>query len=140
MPIVFTICHSPEGVPPQRSQRWWRPTRSVHPPCPHSHFIDARANALLASVGAGSSDVEEILTLERGGHPHPGVCRGTARGIAVTARPMNQGEAQRVFASRNVWRTGAEGDEGAIAACSYSCEGRAITREAARECDLHNPR
>ena len=100
MPIVFTICHNPEGFLHTVTALVATLRDRFILLTPTASFADARANALLASVGAGFSDLEEILTLEPGGRFASRKSAGElfSRYLPPQPEPMNQDEAQRVFA------------------------------------------
>jgi hypothetical protein len=100
MPLLFTICHSPEeslkivtALVATLRERFVLLT-------PTNAFADARAQALLSSVGAGHSGLDPVLTLEAGGRFSARQSAGElfSRYLPPQPEPMNQGEAQRVFA------------------------------------------
>ena len=100
MPIVFTICHSPVGFLQTVTALVATLRERFILLTPTASFLDARAQALLASVGAGFFGLDGILTLEPGGRFTS--CRSAgelfSHYLPPQPEPMNQGEAQRVFA------------------------------------------
>jgi len=110
MPLLFTICHSPEEFHSRVTALVAILRERFILLTPSSDFTDARAQTLLAGVGAGFSDLERILTLEPGGRFSATHSAGElfSRYLPPQPEPMNQGEAQRVFALMQSLEDGAK--------------------------------
>jgi hypothetical protein len=138
MPIVFTICHSPDeflqtvtALVATLRQRFIVIT-------PTTRFSDARTQALLATVGAGFSDLEGILTLEPGGRLSARHTAGElfSSYLPPQPEPMNRGEAERVFALAKCLEDGPKVTKAPLLRVFNLLVREGLSqREAARECN-----
>lgn len=138
MPIVFTICHSPDGFLQTVTALVATLRQRFIVLTPSTRFVDARAQALLASVGAGFSDLEGILTLERGGRLSARHTAGElfSSYLPPQPEPMNRGEAERVFALAKCLEDGPKVTKAPLLRVFNLLVREGLSqREAARECD-----